>query len=156
MAYLSSILSILAIIISAATYVHNRQVYKQQKRKDEFQKKQNILDISNDITFVLEHNISYLEDRKNIVKLLLNRVLIEGLGEKLNETLKTLNDEIEKQHQYLQSNDEFINKIILIESENLDETSLYSQLELKKILLTNFRVLSKRYSDFYKFFDDIL
>ena len=85
MVYLSSILSILAIIISTATYVHNRQVYKQQKRKDEFQKKLNILDISNDITFVLEHNISYLEDRKNILKILLSRVLIEGLEEKLND-----------------------------------------------------------------------
>jgi len=155
MEHLSDILSGCAIIVSIASFFHARQIYKHQKLKDKIAIKQNILNISNDITFTLEHNINYLEDRISNIKIMQNMVLIEGLDSKLNAMLRTIQDEINKQHEYLQRNDKFINTIIHDKLTNLDYSDLSSQLELKKCYLNNFKILSNKYNTFYKILDDV-
>jgi len=158
MEYFNSGLSILAIIISGLTYRHTKRVQDEQKQKEYLELKHKIVDITLEITFLLETNISYLTDKLCTMEVL-QKVYLKNLScEKLKivmTSIENLKTEINHLEKYLEINNLKLEKLPDIKQQDLNYSVYSEQLELKKSYLSNLKILSDKYNIMYKTLESI-
>lgn len=155
---IDKVISFSAIIISGLSYLNSKKILREQKQKEVLDLKQKLIDVSSDTSLVLENNLSYLTERLHTIEIfrdLEEKRLSDKEKQNLEQKIEAIKTGINKQNEYIDRNEKLFKSLLYKSPHEISYDDYTKELDFKKYLLSNFKILTSKYRFEFDLLNDI-